>query len=97
MTDALENGGCYYAVPTRTERFWRAMGFRYHHGDDPPDADLLPGWMRTDMGLSFSWADRLRLLATGRLRISSIVHFDTPSPDVCKSRTDWHILPPGEH
>lgn len=95
MTDIAESQACY-AVPTRAQRFWRAVGFRYHFGDDPPDADLLPGWMRTDMGLCFSWSDRLRLLLTGRLRISSIVHFDTPSPDVCKSRMDWHILPPGE-
>ena len=91
------NGGCFYRVPTLTERFWKAVGFHYHLGDEPPDADLLPGWMRTDMSLDFGWSDRLRLLLTGRLRISSIVHFDTPSPEVCKSRMDWRILAPGDH
>lgn len=89
-------GGCFYAAPTLRQKFWRACGFRYHLGDDPPDSDLLQGWMRTDMGMNFSWLDRLRILLTGRLRISSIVHFDTPSPAVCKSRMDWYILAPGD-
>ena len=83
-------------VPTLRERLWRSLGFRYHLGNEPPDADLLPGWMLTDIVLNFGWADRLRLLTTGRLSISSIVHFDTPSPDVCKSRVDWRIIAPGE-
>jgi hypothetical protein len=96
MTDATE-GGCFYYVPTRRERFWRAMGFRYHHNDDPPGADLLPGWMQTNMRLHFGWTDRFRLLLSGRLNIASVVHFDTPSPSNCKSRMDWHILPPGDH
>ena len=29
MTD-----GAFYAVPTRRRRFWRALGFRYHLGDE---------------------------------------------------------------
>lgn len=95
MTDLSQNQALY-AVPTLRVRFWRAIGFRYHHGDDPPDADLLPGWMRTDLRINFSLSDRLRLMLTGKLRISSIVHFDTPSPDVCKSRMDWRILAPGD-
>ena len=83
----------YYSAPTRAQRFWRFMGFKFHLGEDPPGIDLLPGWMQTRMRLHFSWADRLRLLFSGRLHISSSVYFDTPSPNVCKSRMDWHILP----
>jgi hypothetical protein len=94
MSDVTD--GAFYSVPTLRQRFWRAMGFRYHHSDDPPDADLLQGWMCTDMGLHFGLLDRLRLLVSGRLRISSIVHMDTPSPNVCKSRMDWHIIAPGK-
>lgn len=94
MTNTTENHA-FYSVPTIRQKFWWALGFRFHFGAEPPDADLLPGWMRTDMGLRFRWSDRMRLLLTGRLRISSIVHFDTPSPNVCKSRMDWQILPPG--
>lgn len=95
MTDATENQACC-AMPTRRERFWRWAGFRYHLGDEPEGADLLPGWMKTDMHLHFCWRDRLRLLISGKLFVASIVSSDTPSPMVCKSRMDWRILSPSE-
>lgn len=82
---------------TRIERFRRWLGFRYHLGDDPEGVDGLEGWMRTDIRLDFSLLDRLRLLFTGRLLVSSILHTDTTSPNVCKSRVDWKIFAPGEH
>lgn len=85
-----------FHVPTLRERFWRWAGFRYHLGEEPEDIDSLEGWMRTDMRIDFSIVDRLRLLVTGRLRISSIVHTDTPSALICKSRMDWHIKAPGD-
>jgi len=81
----------FFHVPTLAERIRRRLGFRYHLGDEPEGCEPLQGWMRTDIRLRFGLADRLRLLATGRLFISSIVHTDTPSPDVCKSRVDWAI------
>ena len=83
-------------IQTFRERMWRKLGFRYHLGDEPEGAEVLQGWMRTDMRLDFSLADRLRLLITGRLFIASIVHTDSPSPDICKSRIDWRIYAPGE-
>lgn len=83
-------------VPTLRERFWRWAGFGYHISEEPPDADLLPGWVRTDTQMHFGWSDRLRLLLTGGLWISTIVHTDTPSPTVTKTRLDWSILPPGD-
>lgn len=82
--------------PTLSERFWRSLGFRYHLGDEPEGADSLEGWMRTDIRLEFSIVDRLRLLLTGRLLVASIVHTDTPSASICKSRVDWRISAPGE-
>lgn len=91
----VENyAACY--VPTLRERAWRKLGFRYHLGDEPDGAEVLDGWIRTDIRLEFSLVDRLRLLLTGRLFIASIVHTDTPSPSVCKSRLDWRIYAPGE-
>lgn len=78
-------------VPTLRQRILRRLGYRYHLGDAPVGGDVMQGWMRTDIRLHFGWADRLRLLATGRLFIASIVHTDTPSPAVCKSRVDWMI------
>lgn len=88
----------YAAVhkPSLSERFWRALGFRYHLGDDPEDIDNLQGWTRTDTRLHFGWTDRLRLLITGRLLVASISHYDAPSPTVIKNRTDWRISAPGE-
>ncbi len=78
-------------VPTLRERILRRLGYRYHLGVEPEGCEALDGWMRTDIRLHFGWADRLRLLATGRLFIASVVHTDTPSPAVCKSRVDWMI------
>lgn len=90
-----ENYAAFH-IPTLRERVWRKLGFRYHLGDEPENVDGLEGWVRTDMRLEFSIADRLRLLLTGRLFVASIVHSDTPSPSVCKSRLDWRIYAPGE-
>ena len=86
----------YYRKPSLRERAFRKLGFHYHLGEDPEGADALPGWMKTDIRLHFSWADRLRLLLTGRLFVASIVHFDTPSPSICKSRVDFLISAPGD-
>lgn len=83
-------------IPTLRQRVWRKLGFRYHLGDEPEGIEGFEGWMRTDMRLEFSLVDRLRLLLTGRLFVASIVHSDTPSPNVCKSRLDWRIYAPGE-
>lgn len=83
-------------TPTLRERMWRKLGFRYHLGHEPEGVEHLEGWIRTDMRLDFSLADRFRLLLTGRLFVASIVYTDTPSPAVCKSRLDWQINAPGE-
>lgn len=82
--------------PTLSERFWRALGFRYHLGEDPEGVDSLEGWTRTDMRLEFSIADRCRLLMTGRLFIAYISHYNAPAPSIVKSRMDWQIRAPGE-
>jgi len=82
--------------PTLRERFWKKLGFRYHLGEEPAGIEALSGWMRTDIRLSFSVLDRLRLLFIGRLFVASIVHTDTPLPGICKSRVDWRIAAPGE-
>ncbi len=91
-----EQSQAFYAVPTWSERFWRKIGYVYHLGDEPEGTDALTGWMRTDMSMHFSWPDRIRLLLTGKLFIASVVHTDTPSPAICKSRMDWRIIMPGE-
>lgn len=96
MTNTMENDRAMCSTPTLAQRFWRAMGFVYHLGEEPEDAEALPGWMRTDMRMHFGIVDRLRLLMTGKLFIASIVSTDTPSPTICKSRMDWRIVAPCE-
>lgn len=96
MTDATHEGRAMCSRPTIAQRFWRALGFRYHLGEEPKGADELPGWMRTDMRMHFKVADRLRLLISGKLFIASIVSTDTPSAMIAMSRMDWRILDPGE-
>ena len=95
MSDATEGYAVEY-IPTLAERFWRWAGFHYHLGDEPPDADLLKGWMQTTTGFRFAWSDRLRLLLTGRLVITITSHTDTDTPAVIKNRMDWRILYPNE-
>lgn len=89
------NGGMFHK-PTRLERFRNWAGFRYYLGVEPEGIEGLQGWMRTDIRIDFGILDRLRLLFTGRLFVASIVHTDTPSPTVCKSRVDYKTSAPGE-
>lgn len=92
-----EAAQAFYSVylPTRLERLWRSLGFRYHLGEEPEGYDGMQ-FVRTDMGLHFSLKDRLRVLFSGKLFIRSTVYSAEPPPKEPKSRMDWHILPPGE-
>lgn len=81
--------------PTRTQRFWLALGFCWTIGAEPVGADKMEGWMRTDIGMHFGFMDRLRLLLTGRLRIHLTQHLPVRC-DFSRNRMDWRIVPPGE-
>lgn len=81
--------------PTRRERLWRWLGFRYHLGDTPDGADDLPGWMCTETRMHLSVADRVRLLVTGRLHLKLVQHLPVQC-DFAKNRFDWRIVAPGE-
>jgi hypothetical protein len=71
MTDATgaSDGGNYAQmyVPTFREKFWRTIGFRYHLGDEPPDAENLEGWSKTVTHFRFGVPDRFRLLLSSHL------------------------------
>ena len=90
----IENGAMYH-VPTWRERAWRALGYRYHLGDEPDGGDNMPGWMCTENRMHFGWADRLRLLISGRLHFK-LVQYTSAKVDSAKNRLDWHILAPGD-
>ncbi len=90
----VENGAMYH-VPTLSERAWRWLGFRYHLGTEPEGVDGMQGWMCTDSRMHFGWADRLRLLVSGRLHLRLVQH-TTVQVEGTKNRFDWRIPAPGE-
>lgn len=95
----VANGGCFYQEyrPSRRERFWRKMGFRYHLGEEQgPEMPAPAGWMRNKCRFHFGWQDRLRLLLTGELEVTTTFDIDVPSPDKIRTRLDWRIKAPGE-
>lgn len=96
MRDDTASVGCFTYVPSWRVRFWRSLGFHVHLGEEPPNTEPLAGWMQNNSQFHFDWADRLRLLLTGRLMVTTAFDFDTPSPTVIRTRMDWSIIPPGE-
>lgn len=100
MTTAIEenpigkaHGGYVIHTPSLALRAMRWLGFRYHLGDEPKDPPT-EGWMCTETRMRFGWADRMRLLLTGRLYIRLVQHLPVRC-DYAKNRLDWHIEPWG--
>ena len=82
--------------PTRRERFWRAIGFRYHFTDLPEGIhEDLPGWMMTKSFIHFSVADRLRLLLTGRIYMDMRQATNVAVAKAC-SALSFRIAAPGD-
>jgi hypothetical protein len=96
MTDEAQ-GYCVEYKPSRREKFWRKLGFRHHLGDDNLPHENWQGWMQTNSGITLDWADRLRLLVSGHLKVRHTYHIDTPSPTEIHTRFDWEIVAPGTH
>ncbi len=80
-------------LPTKTERFWRWLGFRYQLLELPETE--LPGWMMTKTVIHFDLGDRVRLLLTGRLTIHTR-HATDVQVDKCISAASFEIARPGE-
>ena len=85
---------CVEYKPTFMKRLWRKLGFRPHHGEDEAN-EPWQGWMQNNSGMHFDMRDRLRLLISGRLKLTLTFHTDTPSPNKMHTRFDWEIEPPG--
>ena len=81
--------------PTLTNRLARALGFRFHLGEEPHGVGNMPGWARTTVRLKFSVGDRLRILLGGRLHVD-LTHYADQQFDEMKSRTDLRIPAPWE-
>jgi len=84
-----------YQVPTLRQRAARWLGYRYHLGDEPEGTDGMPGWMVTNTRMQFSFADRLRLLFSGRLNLR-LTQYTSAQVEGTKNRLDWQILAPGD-
>lgn len=94
MNERVENGAVSFK-PDFAYKVRRWLGFRYHLGVDPEGVDSMPGWFVTTSRFHFTFADRLRLLVSGRLYVRNTCHADA-KVDTVKSRLDWQILTPGE-
>lgn len=79
--------------PTFAERVAKRLGFNFRLGEEPDGVDAYPGWARTELRLDFSLMDRLRLLVTGRLRVS-LTHYTDKQFDTMKTRTDLRFPAP---
>ena len=79
--------------PYRRHQFWSWLGFTYHHIELEYDDTELPGWMKTEIMLRFSWLDRLRLLATGKVKLD-VTQATNVKVDQCISATSMRIIPP---
>ena len=82
-------------VPTVAERFWRNMGYRRYPSELPEDARAMPGWAMTNIHLSVSFADRVRLLLSGKIRIDC-EHAMSESVDTVITASSVTIMRPGE-
>lgn len=91
--ERIENGAVEFK-PSWLWKLQRALGFRYHLGEEPEGTDNLK-WSRTDTYLHFGLVDRLRLLTTGRLKVCLISYISEDFGTV-KTRMDWQIFAPGE-
>jgi hypothetical protein len=81
---------------TLLQQVWHSLGYRHHLGSERSRVVHVGGWTRASTYLHFGWGDRVRLLLTGRLFVTSIVRTEPPSDGIYSSRIDWQISEPGE-
>lgn len=94
MIENTQNFAMEYK-PTRRERFWKWLGYRYFLVDLPDDTDQMPGWMMTTTRIEFSIADRLRFLLSGKIKIDIRQATDV-RVERCVSAVSFSITPPFE-
>lgn len=92
--DAVAYGA--FMAPQRTlmQRLWRWLGYRYHLGEDHDDEGWEKGMLMNVSGMKLDWADRLRILISGHIRITLTHDLDQPV-DRIRTRMDWEIVEPG--
>ena len=88
----------FYAPETFRSKFWRRLGFRYAslwrereaalQFDTEPDK-----WLATDTFIKFDWADRFRILVSGRVMVQHNHRTDVKVSQ-CASMSAVGVLPP---
>lgn len=92
MTDNAQGFYVEYK-PTLGERIAKKLGYKIHLGEEPKDADLMLGWMHSEIHTVLSVTDRLRLLMSGKFKLSFIQYTDVQIKE-SKNRVDLYIVPP---
>lgn len=96
MTLAADpTNGAFYARPTLAMRVARALGYRFHLGEEPADIEGLPGLAKSEIRLRLSFLDRIRLLVTGKLDIS-LTHYADQQMTTQRNRVDLRFPAPWE-
>jgi hypothetical protein len=88
-------GGFMVYTPSRREKFWRGLGFRWRCAPPPEGWSDYSESSLLRIGIRFGFADRLRLLLTGHVRLRVDVYHEYPIGRYVAS-TDFGIAYPGE-
>lgn len=92
MSDETTNQAMEY-VPTWKDRLARKLfPYRLQEFTEPPNMN---GWMRTNINVHLSIADRLRLLIGGRLLIETTTYTEHQVPHA-ESFSSVNVLAPWE-
>lgn len=87
------HGYAMQGTSTRRERFWRALGYRFHLGDEPENTEAKTGWFKTGVLVTLGWHERLLLLVSGRLKVE-LTNYSDGQPENIVSRVDITYVPP---
>ena len=80
--------------PSVGVRIWRGLGFRRPFVWEGPTYDEeAPHWLKTVVVTHFDFFDRLRILVSGKVMLTTEHATDT-SVSVCRSVTAVGVLPP---
>jgi hypothetical protein len=98
-----ENAQAFYAAPSWKQRFWWRLGYGFlglqRHDLSEWSSEETPGFavgaISTRIEVHVSFADRLRLLVSGRMSIEASTKTSAPV-DRAMTRSVIAIMPPGE-
>ena len=87
----------FYKLPTFWERFWPRLGFHHARAERPDEDELregwAPSWFVVETYVRLSWADRLRVMISGKMHVDHAIKTDVPIGR-STSTSSVAILPP---